>query len=284
MVIAVTGAAGRVGEFVVDEMLEHGHEVVAVDLNEPRTAGVTFRAADIGDREALDRAFAGCDAIVHLAAIAEEGLAPPDVMFKVNAQGTVNCLEAAVRAGVGRFVYASSEAVLGFSYRTHAFDPDYLPIDENHPLRPQDSYGMSKIAAEEACRAYARKRVIETVCVRPSYCWGTELGDEAIQSIRNPELHQQSLWVYIHLRDISAVYRLACEKPGLENETFYAVARDIRAPLPSAELIERFYPGVPIRDGMAADGSLISGEHMVEVLGFRPGRSWRDEVPLEQVT
>ena len=65
----------------------------------------------------------------------------------------MNCLEAAERGGVGRFVLASSEAVLGFAYRTRDLKPDYFPIDEDHPLRPQDSYGLSKVAAEEACRA-----------------------------------------------------------------------------------------------------------------------------------
>ena len=283
MVIAITGAAGRVGGFVVAEMVQSGHEVIAVDLNEPVVEGATFRLADIEDRDALAAAFAGCDAIVHLAAIAEEGLAPPDVMFRVNAQGTVNCLEAAVAAGVKRFVYASSEAVLGFAYRTHDFKPDYFPIDEDHPLRPQDSYGMSKVAAEEACRAYARKGLLETVCIRPCYCWGTELGEEAIESIRNPELHFSSLWVYIHLRDISRLYRLACEHPDIDHETFYAVAHDIRANAPTAELIERFYPGVPLRRELGPNESLISGAKAREVLGFEPELSWRDEVSPESL-
>ena len=74
---------------------------------------------------------------------------------------------------------------------------------------------------------------------------GTELGDEAIEAIRNPDLHYQSLWVYIHLRDIARLYRLASESSGAEHETVYAVAPDIRAPVETAELIERFYPGVP---------------------------------------
>ena len=284
MVIAVTGAAGRVGGFVVDELIQNGHDVVAVDLREPLVAATETRRADIRDLATLADAFRGCEAIVHLAAIAEEGLAPPDLTFAVNAQGTVNCLEAAVKVGARKFVYASSEAVLGFAYRTRDFKPDYFPIDEEHPLRPQDSYGMSKIAAEEACRAYARRGALETVCVRPCYCWGTELGDEAIEAIRNPDLHYQSLWVYIHLRDIARLYRLASESSGAEHETVYAVAPDIRAPVETAELIERFYPGVTLRREMGPNDSLISGDRAREVFGFEPERSWRDQVALERVT
>ena len=101
MVIAVTGAAGRVGGFVVDELTQSGHDVVAVDLREPIVGATETRRADIRDLATLAGAFRGCEAIVHLAAIAEEGLAPPEVTFAVNAQGTVNCLEAAVKSGRG---------------------------------------------------------------------------------------------------------------------------------------------------------------------------------------
>ncbi len=113
-------------------------------------------------------------------------MAPFEVTYRVNALGTVNCLEAAAKVGAERFVLASSEAVLGFPYRERDFKPEYFPIDEAHPLQPQDCYGLSKVAAEEACRSYTRRGVLSTVCVRPCYCWGLTLGDEAIESLRQP--------------------------------------------------------------------------------------------------
>lgn len=283
MVIAVTGAAGNVGPFVVAELIEHGHEVIAVDLREPAAGGATYRNADVESVASLTEAFDGCDAIVHLAAIAEDGIAPPDVTFRVNAVGTLNCLEAASQVEASRFVLASSEAVLGFAYRRREFAPDYFPVDEEHPLRPQDSYGLSKLAAEEACRTYTRRGALSTVCIRPCYCWGLELGDEAIQSLQQPAVHYRSLWVYIHLRDIARAYRLACEAPGIEHEAFYAVAGDVRSNVPTAELIERFYPGVELRRPLGAYDSLIANDRAREVLGFTPERSWRDEVAPETV-
>jgi nucleoside-diphosphate-sugar epimerase len=283
MVIAVTGAAGTVGEFVVSDLLEHGHDVVAVDVREPDASGAVFRRGDIEDLASLEAAFDGCDAIIHLAAIREAGLAPPDVTFRVNAQGTVNCLEAAVKVGAQRFVFASSEAVLGFSYRERDFKPDYFPIDEAHPLQPQDSYGMSKIAAEEACRSYTRAGKLSTVCIRPCYCWGVSLGDEALESVLNPQDHYRSLWVYIHLRDIARAYRLACENPDIEHETFYVVASDIRSNVPTAELVDRFYPGVPLARPMGEYEALITNDRAREVLGFEPEFSWRDEIPADRI-
>jgi UDP-glucose 4-epimerase len=283
MQIAVTGAAGRVGEYVVAELLAHGHGVVAVDLRGPTPSEADYRRADMEDTDSLIEAFAGCEAVIHLAAIAEEGILPRDVTFRINAQGTVNCLEAAERAGVSRFVLASSEAVLGFAYRTRDLKPDYFPIDEDHPLRPQDSYGLSKIAAEEACRAWTRRGALSTVCIRPCYCWGIGLGEEAIMSLRDPAAHYHSLWVYIHLHDIARAYRLACEQKGLEHETFYVVASDIRSGVPTAELVERFYPGVPRRRQMGEYDALIANDRAREVLGFEPQYSWRDEVSPDQV-
>jgi nucleoside-diphosphate-sugar epimerase len=283
MVIAVTGAAGRVGEYVVADLMKHGHQVVAVDLREPQDCKAEYRSADIENTESLVEAFAGCEAIVHLAAIAEEGIASRDVTFRVNAQGTVNSLEAAERVGVSRFVLASSEAVLGFAYREREMKPDYFPIDEEHPLRPQDSYGLSKVAAEEACRAYARRGAMSTVCIRPCYCWGIGIGEEAVMALKNPEAHYRSMWVYIHLRDVARAYRLACEHEDIEHETFYVVASDIRSGVPTAELVERFYPGVPLKREMGPHDALISNDRAREVLGFEPEFSWRDEVSPDEV-
>jgi nucleoside-diphosphate-sugar epimerase len=282
MKIAVTGAAGDVGSFLTRDLKDNGHDPVGVDLIEPSTPVGEFVRADVLNLDSLREAFAGCDAVVHLAAIREAGIAPPEVTFAVNAQGTMNAVEAAVQAGVGRFVYASSEAVLGFSYRTVDFAPSYFPIDEQHPLLPQDCYGVSKIAGEEICRSYTRSGAISTVCLRPTYCWGPSLGAEATESIENPEQHYRSLWVYIHLRDIARAYRLACEHPSIDHLTAYAVADDIRSNVPTQTLIDRFYPGVPLKRTMGEYDSLIANDRAREVLGFAPELSWRNEFDAER--
>jgi nucleoside-diphosphate-sugar epimerase len=278
MVVAVTGAAGDVGGYVVRELQEHGHEVVTVDLRRPSGVEATYREADVTALEALTAAFEGCEAVVHLAAIREANILPPAPTFHVNAQGTMNALEAAVANGARRFVLASSEAVLGFAYRTRDFLPDYFPMDEDHPLQPQDSYGASKIAAEELCRSYARSGALTTVCLRPCYCWGIGLGDEALESVLNPQDHHGSMWLYIHLKDIARAYRLAVEVEGIEHETVYVVADDIRSNVPTEELVERFYPGVPRKRPLGEYGALIDNSRAREVLGFSPTVSWRDEI------
>ena len=247
MVIAVTGAAGNVGPFVVAELIEHGHEVVAVDLREPSAGGAAYRNADVELVASLVEAFDGCDAIVHLAAIAEDGIAPPDVTFRVNAMGTLNCLEAATKVGASRFVLASSEAVLGFAYRRREFKPDYFPIDERHPLRPQDSYGLSKIAAEEACRAYTRRGALSTVCIRPCYCWGSSSATRRSSHCRTRAFTTARSGSTSTYATSPAPTGSPARRRGIEHESFYVVASDVRSNVPTAELVERYYPGVPAR-------------------------------------
>ena len=124
MRIAVTGVSGEVGGFVAKELRSAGHDAVGVDLREPEALELSaFHRADIEDLPALTAAFAGCDAVVHLAALREPGLAADDVVFRLNTMGTFNALEAAVTCGVRRLVLASSEAVLGFSFCTRPVAP-----------------------------------------------------------------------------------------------------------------------------------------------------------------
>src|SRR5271169_3690577 len=98
MRIAVTGSAGFVGTYVMRELLAHGHEAIGVDIRPPAadSAGsAEFRQADLNDYASLIRAFDGCEAIVHLAAVPDPGIVSPEELFRVNVLGTFNALEAA---------------------------------------------------------------------------------------------------------------------------------------------------------------------------------------------
>jgi nucleoside-diphosphate-sugar epimerase len=86
------------------------------------------------------------------------------------------------------------------------------------------------------------------------------------------------LWLYVHATDAARAYRLACEAPGIENETLFIAAKDCFSSHPTAELLERFYPDVPVRQELGTYSSLISGARAKEVLGFEATASWRDPV------
>jgi nucleoside-diphosphate-sugar epimerase len=282
MRIAVTGVSGEVGGFVARELRSAGHDAVGVDLREPEGLELSaFHRADIEDLPALTAAFAGCEAVVHLAALREPGLAADDVVFRLNTMGTFNALEAAVARGVRRLVLASSEAVLGFSFCTQPVIPEYFPIDEGHALLPQDPYGLSKLVGEELCAAYSRRGAISTICLRTSYVFAMEWAEDAIDALTDPMRGQRGLWSYVHARDAAVAYRLACEVEGFEHASLFIVGPDARTAVPSDELLARFYPDTPQRTPLSGTDPIISGAEAARVLGFTPAHSWRDDVGAE---
>jgi nucleoside-diphosphate-sugar epimerase len=285
MRVAVTGVAGHVGGFLARELDGAGHEVVGVDLVEPSGLPLArFARADVASQAELGDAFAGCDAIVHLAAIRDLGMAPDAVLFQVNVVGTFNALEAAVAAGVPRFVFASSEAVAGMG--GDDAKPDYLPIDEQHPLRPSDVYALSKVLGEELCRSYATRGALSAVCLRTAYVfsldewqangYSLEQWREAAQ--KSPEIGRRGIWSYVDARDAARAYRLACEVEGVRYEAVFVVANDIFAVSPLAELVHHQLPDVPVRVPLGELDSIISWARANAVLGYEPCYRLRDQI------
>ena len=150
MKVLVTGGAGFVGSHVVDQLLEAGHEPRIFDLIGSPHHDVDTYLGDIRDQDAIADAAAGCDAIAHLAAVADvsEVAADPEYAQRVNAGGTAHVLEAARSAGVGRVAYASTIWVY-----------DGCPAavaDEDTPLQlPRHPYTAQKLAGEMYCTSYA---------------------------------------------------------------------------------------------------------------------------------
>ena len=132
----------------------------------PEHGVVKYLVGDIQDLGQVIEAMAGAEAVIHLAAIHNPNIATTTVTYQTNVLGTFNVHHAAFRLGVKRVVSASSNAIVGWSYGER-FMPDYLPIDEDHPLRPEDVYGLSKEIGETIARSYTRKG-LETVMLRPS--------------------------------------------------------------------------------------------------------------------
>lgn len=156
MRVLVTGGAGFIGSHVVDACLEAGHEVAVVDdLSTGKTANLDAAAAfyqvDIRDEPALARVFAECkpEAICHLAAKANvrESMEKPVLYAEVNIIGSLHLLELARKHSTRKIVYASTGgAVYG--------EPQYLPVDEDHPINPLDPYGASKHHVEHYLSLY----------------------------------------------------------------------------------------------------------------------------------
>ena len=179
MRVLVTGGSGFIGSHVVDKLRARGHEPVIYDLrpspwHEPGTVDTVL--GSITDREALERALHSCDAVAHLAAVADvnDVHAEPEDAERVNARGTVAVLEACRRAGVKRIVYASTIwvysdcAATRRSTRTRCCPP------------PSHLYTSTKLAGELYCKAYQELYGIDYTILRFGIPYGPRAREAAV--------------------------------------------------------------------------------------------------------
>ncbi|MEM1954529.1 MAG: NAD-dependent epimerase/dehydratase family protein [Nitrososphaerota archaeon] len=156
MRIAVTGASGFIGSHLTRYLSDRGHEVLRIDVR-----GVDH-PVDVTSFEQVNRFFAENrpESVIHLAAIASipECIRDPRRCFEVNVLGTLNVVEASVRHGVSRLIYASSANVYGARPRT--------PVTEDEPLRPRSPYDHTKVAAESVVMSYVSSKGLDAVVFR----------------------------------------------------------------------------------------------------------------------
>jgi UDP-glucose 4-epimerase len=274
--LVCTGGSGRLGRHVV-ALLRDSCRVTVLDAAPP-DGSAPFVQADVTDIAALRKAFAGQDAVIHLAAIPNPRTAPPDITFRTNVQGTFAVLQAAEEAGVRRVVVASSDSVVGFHYNPPDWQPQYLPIDENHPLCPTEFYSLSKQVTETICRSYAARNRLEVVVIRPTHIVFPpeypELGT------RGSDLANYHLWTYVAPEDVARGFQLALALPEVRYDCFFISAADGLNTRPTLELVRERYGFLPeIRRPeiyqRLPTASMLDGSRAREVLGFAPSRDWR---------
>ena len=289
MRILVTGSRGKVGSATVDALHQAGHQVTACDLGSPvfEAAGPDvprYMQADLTDAGDAFAVVRGHDAVIHAAALPEPTRNPAHRVFHNNLMGVFNTLEAAVRWGVPRYVNVSSETVPGFAFPERPFLPDYAPVDEEHPIRPQDPYATAKYFSELLCDAAMRRSDIRCITIRPSWVqWEGNYAHNLAPALRDPEAEASvAMWAYIDDYDLADALRLAAESDLDTHEVFYIASPDNHANRPLAELVRHhFGDKIPLRDLPRPDASGVSIEKARRLLGYDPSRSWRDYLTPE---
>ena len=175
MLVFITGASGFIGRALAARLRADGHDTRGVDLRADPAAGVV--AGDVTTPGAWQRHAAGCDVVVHTAAIVSLRLDDPAAVWRANVVGTRNAVDAAVDGGARRFVHVSSVTVFGSDF------PD--GVDERYPVRPTGvPYADTKIASEQhVLQAHAEGRIPVTV-VRPGDVYGPGSGAWAVLPAR----------------------------------------------------------------------------------------------------
>lgn len=279
--VAVTGGSGKVGRQAIKALRAAGHRPVNFDLR-PSPDGVRTVIADFADFGQAMGALTGVDtqgdgppdAVVHLAGIPAPGLAPDHTIFNNNTLSTYNVFAACRRLGIKRVVWASSETVLGLPFD---IPPDFAPVDETHPLRPAWSYALSKRLGETMADEFARWAPdVSITSLRFSNVFAAEdyANLAAIQA--RPDARRFNLWGYVDARDCGEACRLAVEAGVPGHEALIIAAADVIGDAPSAELMARNFPGVPVRGPLGPHQTLLSIDKAERLIGYKPRYSWRD--------
>jgi UDP-glucose 4-epimerase len=285
MRILVTGSRGKVGSATVDALHHAGHEVTACDLGAPvfetfAPGAPTYKQADLTDAGEAYAVVRGHDAVIHAAAIPEPTRNAPHVVFHNNLMGVFNTLEAAIRFGVPRFVNVSSETVPGFFFPARPWVADYAPVDEEHPIRPQDPYATAKYFSELLMDAAMRRSDIRCLTIRPTWVqWEGNYESNLGPVLRDPEASPSpGFWAYIDVYDLADSLRLAAESDLDTHEVFYIASPDNSANRPLADLIRHHHgDSFDIREPLPRpDASGMSIAKAQKLLGYAPTRSWRD--------
>jgi len=288
MRILVTGARGKVGAATVDALLRAGHDVAAVDRTPPAfeapavepSAG--YRQADLADAGEAFGVLSGHDAVIHAAAIPDPLHTAPHVVFGNNLMATFNVLEAAVRLGVPRVVHVSSETVPGLSFPDRPFLASYAPVDEEHPIAPQDPYALSKSFGEQLGDAtVARTDDVRVISIRPSWVqWEGNAERNLGPIVRDAGASPSAtFWSWIDAYDLAEALRLAAESDLPGHEVMYVASPGNAAGGDLHQLVRRHHgDAVELRPVDRPDASGISTAKARRLLGWRPTREVRDYV------
>ncbi|MGP3533949.1 NAD-dependent epimerase/dehydratase family protein [Microbacterium sp. RD1] len=279
MRIALTGSSGKLGTVVERELRAAGVDVVALDAVGPRRPG--FVQLDLTDYGQVVDALGGAgedrgaiDAVVHLAAIPAPGLRPDAATFHNNMTATFNVFWAAVRSGVRRIVYASSETVLGLPFDA---PPPYIPVDEEYPARPESVYSLVKHLEEQLAIELVRWHPdLSITALRFSNVMVPEDYAEFASFDADARARKWNLWGYIDARDGAQAIQRALEAAPAGFDRFIIAAADTVMSRPNAELVAEVFPDVPTARDLGEHDTLLSIDKARRLLGYAPRHSWRD--------
>jgi nucleoside-diphosphate-sugar epimerase len=318
--VLVTGGSGRLGNFVCPYLKEHGYNVCSFDVapQHPESAnakaGIPFVQGNLTSLGDCMRAmnFAQADLIVHLGAIpfnvdlqppyAKEynpkiidgarfmQMMPENATMEINTMGSFYVMDAARRLGIKQVIAASSYFVLGVGFRLSgtSYEPEYLPMDEEHPLLPEDTYSLSKVLGEEIYKAFIRAYDMRVVAMRllGVYYHNFEMSKRMYNfNLTVPAATPEdkgylisNTYQYADARDIAVFVKLAIEAQNLKPFEAFYVGTDTTYSEPTSVIVPRRWPFLAEKaKNIPGTEGIISIKKAEKLLGYKPAHSWRNQ-------
>jgi nucleoside-diphosphate-sugar epimerase len=297
MNVLITGASGRLGPFVMRELIGAGHEFSVFDVNPPvaEFSDHPFVKGNINNLEDCRKAAATkkFDAVLHLAAqpwptdhpkqakrAADMGL-PPGQTMQSNIMGTYNVLYAAVENKIGVLVMTGSNCASGLTFRlsNREFPLQYLPLDEDHPTDPEDSYSFSKLTAEKLLESYSKAHGIRTYALRSAGMMQEEARRKLAENAKPANAWMASLCSWVATEDVASAHRLVMEKAAQLplHAVYFLNANDSSYLEPTMEIIKKYKPDFldKLKGDLPGNASMISNRRLREAVGWEPKFTWR---------
>lgn len=294
MRILFTGGSGKAGRHAVAHLVAQGHRVLNIDLVPLQMPGVETRIADLTDAGAvydvmasyagLDELTPGTglprfDAVVHFAAVPRILLRPDNECYRVNVLSTYNILDAAMKMGIPKVIFASSETTYGVCFADGTRLPEHLPLDEDHPTLPEDAYALSKVAGEITAQGFSRRFDADIYGLRiNNVIEPHEYKENFPAYIADPDLRLRNFFGYIDARDLGHMVQCCLQTDGLGYQVFNVANAGHSVDLTTPELCARYYPGVPLTRPMGPDEGFYSIDRARRLVGFAPRHDWRGEL------
>lgn len=294
MRVFFTGGSGKAGRHAIAHLVECGHRVVNGDMVPLGMSGVADLRIDLTDAGQVFNAlsaYAGqdelepgtgvphYDAVVHFAAIPAILFRPDNETFRINVLSTYNVIDAAVKLGIGKVIFASSETTYGICFADGEVRPEYVPVDEEHPTVPQDSYAMSKVVNEVTARSFEARSGIDIYGLRiNNVIEPHEYASKFPAFVADPALRRRNIFAYIDARDLGHMVDRCLRTDGLGYQIFNVSNDDTSVAITSHEVYEQFYAGLPRRREMGRFETFYANDKAKRLVGFTPRHGWRDQL------
>jgi uronate dehydrogenase len=206
--VLLTGAAGGVGTMIRPLLAAAYPEIVLSDIKDVSNlaSNETFVRCELTDAAAVEKLCKGIDGIIHLGGFSVEGTW--ETILQANIIGCYNTYEGARKAGVKRFVFASSNHAVGFYPRVHRIGTDVT-------ARPDSRYGVSKVFGEGLGSLYSDKHGMGVLSLR-------------IGNVGYEPLDRRRLSIWLHPEDLVQLCRIGLEHPDIRYEVMYGVSLNDR--------------------------------------------------------